>query len=59
MLPGLLYVKVDADYVRVAPCQVDPRDGGTFAVDESEAKSGRKTVTWRRIGTIPGWEALR
>lgn len=55
---GPLYVKVGGRDVPVAPCTVELRDGGVFVAEELERKSGKKTVTFRRVGTLDH-EALR
>lgn len=54
---GTLYVKVDGEDIPVAPCTVntEPRDPGVFVVEEVHQEKMRagKTVTFRRIGTLP------
>jgi hypothetical protein len=57
MRNATLYVKVNGRDIPVSPCTVstDPRDPGVFVVEERHQKAMRegKTVTFRRIGTLP------
>jgi hypothetical protein len=53
MASGGLCVKVDGEFVPVARCSVDNRDGGVFVAHESDVKSGKKTISFHRIGTLP------
>jgi len=51
MVEGTLYVKIDDEFVPIAPCTSDGE--GVFVAEETDRKSSKKTITFRRIGTIP------